>query len=131
MTKKSSTAPPPVIEGGRVVEYAVNPNLAIAQPLREGEILFLRCDAKWNVTEATQHPSVRQAKQKAERTNPGVAWQPAAFSDSEVEKFLEKTSKDAKCSFCNRRPDQVAHMIAKEKVRICDFCVREAYSQLS
>jgi len=108
----------------------VNPNLAIAQPFRDGEILFLHCDAKWNVTESTQHPSVRQAKQRAEKTNPGTAWQPASFADAEVEKFLEKSSKDSRCSFCNRRPDQVGQMIAKEKVRICDLCVRDAHAQL-
>lgn len=116
MAKKSS-GPPPIIDGARVVEYAVLPKsvkYAIGEPVGEGEVPLFHCDDKWRVLSASSHPSVRQAKQRAERAHPGIA---EAWTDSGLPKI--------ECSFCGRTSGQVGQMIAKDDVRICDVCVRE------
>lgn len=132
---KKASGPPPVLEGSRVAEYAVIPKsvkysgegdigpvarLAIGEAVAEGEIPLFHCDAKWQVVGTSSHPSVRQAKQRAEREYPGIskAW---------VETGLPR----GECSFCGRTPDQVKRMIEKQNVRICDICVRDAAEKLT
>ena len=120
---KKSAGPPPIIDGSRVVEYAVIPKTvkyAIADPVGEDEILLLQCDDKWRVLSASSHPSTRQAKHRAEREHPGIgeAWTIDGLPKVE-------------CSFCGRTSAQVKQMIAKENARICDICVRESYAKLN
>jgi hypothetical protein len=120
---KKQTGPPPMIDGARAVEYAVIPKsvkYAIAEPAGDDEVLLFQCDDKWQVISASSHPSIRQAKQRAERDHPGVA---GAWTDSGLPKV--------ECSFCGRTSAQVKLMIAKENARICDICVRESYAKLN
>ena len=140
MAKKAS-GPPQILDGSRVVEYAVIPKsvqyaghsgvfvdgkevgpvprLAIGEPVGDGEIPLFHCDDKWRVVGISSHPSIRQAKHRAERAYPGIT---DAWTDSGLPKV--------ECSFCGRKSDQVQQMIAKENVRICDICVRESYAKL-
>jgi hypothetical protein len=120
---KKSAGPPPMIDGARVVEYAVIPktvNYAIGEPVGDDEVLLFHCDDKWRVLDASSHPSIRQAKHRAERDHPGIA---EAWTDSGLPKV--------ECSFCGRSSAQVKQMIAKETARICDICVRESYAKLN
>ena len=64
-----------MIDGARVVEYAVIPKsvkYAIGEPAGEDEVLLFQCDDKWRVLSASSHPSIRQAKHRAEREHPGI-----------------------------------------------------------
>jgi ClpX C4-type zinc finger len=120
---KKSAGPPPMIDGSRVVEYAVIPKsvkYAIGEPVADGEVLLFHCDDKWRVVETSSHPSIRQAKHRAERAYPGIT---DAWTDDGLPRV--------ECSFCGRKSDQVQQMIAKENVRICDICVRESFAKLN
>ncbi len=141
MAKKASGAPE-VLDGSRIVEYVVIPKslkysghtnlfvdgkeigpvpgMAIGEPVGDGEIPLFLCDEKWRVVGTSSHPSIRQAKHRAERAYPGVT---ALWVDTGLPKV--------ECSFCGRKSDQVRQMIAKDNVRICDICVRESYAKLN
>jgi len=147
-------APPLVIGGCAVVEYAGTaelifaghselfvdgvelgrvPWLAIGEGLRAGEqVLLLHCDEAWNVIGMSAHASVIEAKTRAERLYPGVAdaWVQRAISRAEAVAYLDEISRDEKCSFCGRRPDEVARIIQRGDARICDFCVRGCHELL-
>jgi ClpX C4-type zinc finger protein len=119
---KKSSGPPTTLDGSRIVEYAVIPKTAkyaIGEPVGDSEVLLFHCDDKWKVASTSSHPSVRQAKQRAERENPGIA---SAWTRDGLPPI--------ECSFCGRKSEQVRQMIAKENVRICDICVREAHAKL-
>lgn len=147
-SRKKSIKPPPVLDNCRILEYVIVPRstaysghsnvgpvprLAIGEPIGEGELLLLRCDRNWRVLGASAHPSIRQAKHRAELAYPGLtaAWIDAGVSKAQAEAYLDKRWKGAKCSFCGRRPDQISQFVTKGKVRICDVCIREYYGILN
>jgi hypothetical protein len=92
---RMSHTPPPVLDHGRVLEYAVLndrveysghslpfvdgkevgpvPRLAICQSLNNPDIVLLHCDDDWNVLGAGIFNSAGEAKSRAEKTYPGVA----------------------------------------------------------
>jgi hypothetical protein len=127
-----------VIDNCRILEYAIVagkesgpvPRLAIGEPIGEGELILLHCDKSWRVVGMSAHPSVRQARQRAERAYPGVtaAWVDAGISKAQAEAYVDKRWKGSRCSFCGRRPDQISQFITKGKVHICDVCIREYYA---
>jgi hypothetical protein len=130
--KKKSDAPPPVLEGCRLVAYSLTPRLAIAEPMSEGELLLIQCDKNWRVLGASAHPSMRQARHRAERDHPDkpIAWVDAGVSKAQAEAHLDKQWKGERCSMCRRRPDQISQFFTKGNVRICDICIRESYALL-
>ncbi len=151
VTKK----PPPVMASARVLEYAVLdgsvgfsgksrvfvenrelgrvPRLAIGEALEAGEVLLLYCDDEWRVLAAAGYPSPTHAKARAERTYPGVSrlWVDAGISREQALAYVEEESRDFKCSFCGRRPDQVRNLLAQGAARICNLCVAEFTRRLA
>jgi hypothetical protein len=146
--------PPPVINGARVLEYAVLdepvtfsghsglfvdgkeiepvPCLAVCQNLEDREILLLHCDREWRVLGVAAYPSAAEAKRKAERIYPGLSsrWKETGVTEAEALEYAAKIWGDLRCSFCGRTPDQVSAMIEKQGVRICNLCVAEFQQSL-
>src|SRR5260370_36143249 len=104
--------PPPVLDSARVIEYAVLdksvrysghsslfvdgrelgpvPRLAICQPLDGASALLFHCSGEWTVLGAAEYPSVREAKNRAERIYPGVSshWIETHVTEQEAERYL-------------------------------------------
>src|SRR5262245_28609914 len=149
------TKPPPVVASARVLEYAVLdgsvgfsgksrafvenrelgrvPRLVIAEGLEAAEVLLLYCDDEWSVLAAAGMRSSSHAKARAERTYPGVSrlWVNAGVSKEEALAYAEEESRDFKCSFCGRRPDQVRNLLAQGAARICNLCVADFTRRLA
>ena len=108
------------------------PKLAVVEPLDGGEPMLLHCGRDWTVLGIAGFPSVKAAKQRAERTYPGVSnqWTKTRVSKAQANAYLTKLWKGVKSSFCARRPDQLNSLIGKGSVRICDICVREFHEDL-
>jgi hypothetical protein len=141
--------PPPVLASARVLAYAILdgsvgfsgrsrvfvenrelgrvPRLVIAEALEGAGVVLLYCDDEWRVVAATRMRSPSHAKTRAERTYPGVSrlWVDAGVSKADAVAYAEEESRDFKCSFCGRRPDQVRNLLAQGDARICNFCVAE------
>jgi len=150
-----TTKPPPVLASARVLEYAILdgsvgfsgksrvfvesrelgrvPRLVIAEGLEAAEIVLLYCDDEWRVLAAAGMRSSTHAKTRAERTYPGVSrlWVDAGVSKAEALAYAEEESRDFKCSFCGRRPDQVRNLLAQGEARICNFCVADFTRRLA
>ena len=150
-----TTKPPPVLASARVLEYAILdgsvgfsgksrvfverrelgrvPRLAIGETLEGGEVLLLYCDEDWSVLAAAGYRSPTHAKARAERTYPGVSrlWADAGVSRDAALAYAEEESRDFKCSFCGRRPDQVRNLLAQGAARICNLCVAEFTRRLA
>jgi hypothetical protein len=150
-----ATKPPPVLASGRVLEYAILdesvgysaksrvfvqglelgrvPRLVIAEGLESADVLLLYCDDEWSVLAAAGKRSASHAKARAERTYPGVSrlWVEAGVSKEQAIAYAEEESRDFKCSFCGRRPDQVRNLLAHGAARICNLCVAEFTRRLA
>lgn len=154
-----SGGPPPVLAGGRVLEYATLdhrvtyaghsylfvdgeelgpvPCLAICQPDGD-EVLLLHCDAEWHELGVAAYASVAQAKRRAERIYPGVGacWLAANVVPAQADHHLRLASAGGPCSFCGRRPEQVVQLVegrASDQgmpAWICDGCVARFHDQL-
>jgi hypothetical protein len=101
--------------------------LVIAEGLEGAGVVLIYCDDEWRVVAATRMRSPSHAKTRAERTYPGVSrlWVDAGVSKADAVAYAEEESRDFKCSFCGRRPDQVRNLLAQGDARICNFCVAE------
>lgn len=150
-----TTRPPPVLASARVLEYAILdgsvgfsgksrvsvespelgrvPRLAIGEALEAGKVLLLYCNEAWSVLAAAGYRSPTHAKARAERTYPGVSrlWVDAGISREEALAYVEEESRDFKCSFCGRRPDQVRNLLAQGTARICNLCVADFTRRLA
>jgi hypothetical protein len=146
-------APPPVISNAWVLAYAVVddsvkfagrtllfvdgkevesvPCLAIAQSLDDGCVLLLHCSADWGVLATATFPSMDEARKRAEKIYRGLSWKKTNFTRKEAERYLDEVSRDQRCSFCGKRPDQIDELIEKKGARICDCCIREFHQMLS
>jgi hypothetical protein len=149
-----SHTPPPVLDHGRVLEYAVLndrveysghsllfvdgkevgpvPRIAICQSLNNPDIVLLHCDNDWNVLGAGIFNSAGEAKSRAEKTYPGVAtcWIKSHFTNEQVSKHLEEIWNGLHCVFCGKMPYEVERLIEKSGVGICDSCIEELYQML-
>ena len=147
--------PPPVLASARVLAYAILdgsvgfsgksrvfiesrelgrvPRLVIGEGLEAADVVLLYCDDDWNVLAAAGMRSPAHAKARAERTYPGVArlWVDPGVSKADALAYAEEESRDFKCSFCGRRPDQVRNLLAQGKARICNFCVADFTRRLA
>lgn len=152
---QQTTSPPPVLASARVLEYAILdgsvgfsgksrvfvesrelgrvPRLAIGEVLEAGDVLLLYCDEEWSVLAAAGYSSPAHAKARAERTYPGVSrlWVDSGVSLDEALAYVEEESRDFKCSFCGRRPDQVRNLLAQGAARICNLCIAEFTRRLA
>jgi hypothetical protein len=150
-----TTKPPPVLASARVLEYAILdgsvgfsgksrvfvesrelgrvPRLVIAEGLEAANVVLLYCDDEWSVLAAAGVRSPDDAKARAEQTYPGVSriWVDAGVSREQAVAYAEEESRDFKCSFCGRRPDQVRNLLAQGEARICNVCVADFTRQLA
>lgn len=145
--------PPPVIDAARVVSYAFVddipylgaapsfaedederidkvPRLAIAVGLAsdDGPRVF-HCDEEWIALGACGAETIEQAKQEVERNYPGVSerWVDTNVTVEEALAFYDSETAGLKCSFCGKRPFEVAGLIESPKATICRDCVEEFY----
>ena len=111
------------------------PCLAICENKKLAEVLLFDRDSgtPW----AARHPSVAEAKARAEGIYAGIStrWVEAGVSEQTAEACLNDQFGNERCSFCGKRPDEVDPMILKEdqrkhEVRICDRCINEFYKEL-
>jgi hypothetical protein len=77
------------------------------------------CDDEWSVLTAAGMRSTADARARAERTYPGVSrlWVDVGVSRAQALAYAEKASRDFKCSFCGRRPDQVRNLLAQGELK--------------
>ncbi len=103
------------------------PRLAICADNKSPDVLLFHCDNKWRVLGCAGYGSVFEAKTKGKRIYPGLEkhWVRAKISERMFQAYLDELFGEHRCSFCNKRADQVDHLFQKRRVRICDCCVAE------
>jgi hypothetical protein len=111
------------------------PRLALGR-LQDGEVILFHCDKRWNVKGASHGcPTVRAAKQRAERFYPGIsaAWRRTGYTRSQARRVRERSGYDRKCSLCLKRWFDVHQIIEikKRNVALCDECIRKLHDMLS
>lgn len=152
--KRTLRKPPLVLDNARVVEYAVLNNsvnfsgrtllfvegkelgplpcLAICENLEDAAILLFHCDRDWTVLGVARYGSISEAKNRAERTYPGVSnrWIETQSTELEVSKYLEDLSANECCTFCGKGPGQAEILMEKNCKWICDACAIEFHQML-
>lgn len=109
------------------------PRLAIARH-EDGQWWLLHCGRTWNVRTVSDHASLAEARDAAERRYPGSStrWIRTGFTQARADAHVRRTSRGHCCSFCGRRPDQVDEQMflaPKNAARICHVCVDGFTSQ--
>jgi len=146
--------PPPVLDSSRVLQYAVLnasaaysghsdlyrdgvevgpvPRLAICQEKKGPGVLLLHCDDNWKTLATAGYATIEEARAKAERIYPGVGkrWIDSDVSEQEAAKYLRHLWSPHRCSLCGRDPRQFEQSVEKNNVRICEFCVKDAYHMM-
>jgi hypothetical protein len=141
-------SPPPALDCARVLEYVVLndsvgfsgrtllfvsgnelgrvPCLAICENKRLPNILLFHCDKEWTVLGSAGYATVREAKERAERTYPGLSnfWIDAKVSEEMAERYLDELFGDDRCSVCGKRADQVDQIEQRGELLVCNFCIR-------
>jgi ClpX C4-type zinc finger protein len=99
---------------------------------QKGHILLFHCNRNWRVLGCSGHDSVAAAKKKAEWIYPGLAkhWKPAHITKTQARKFLEKIWGKMFCSFCGRRPHELAGLFGNRSPYICGDCVEKFHARL-
>jgi hypothetical protein len=140
--------PPPVLDCARVLEYGVVNNsvefsgrtllfvnrielgrvpcLAICESKRLPGVLLFHCDAEWNVLSCVACATVKEAKERAERTYPGLSafWVDAKVSEDMAERYLDQVFGHSRCSLCGKRADQIDRFEERGESLICNFCIQ-------
>jgi len=146
--------PPALLDGARVLEYAVLDNsvrysghsslfidgkevgpvpcLAIGQEAHEADVLLLHCSDDWEVVGVAVYPSVAEAKNAAERIYPGTArrWVATQNTEEKVKSFDKQIWASKQCSFCGRVAREVKQLITKNNLSVCNFCIAELHELL-
>jgi hypothetical protein len=143
-------APSPVIQSARVISYAFVddipyrrwgslysgdrliehvPQLAICLNLGKdiGPLLF-HCDEEWNVLGVSGGATIEEAKGRAARNYPGVEsrWVDVNTSIDEAIRYYDRETNGAKCSFCGKRPFEIADgWVEGNNAIICRTCVED------
>jgi hypothetical protein len=152
--KETGPGPPPTLLQSRVLAYATVsrsvpfsgrglqfvggkelgrvPRLALCQALEGSSFFLLHCSLGWRVLGSSEHRSRREAECRAARIYPGISalWTPTRVTRAQAEAHLAALWADLVCTFCGRRPYQVARIIQHRRARICDICVRECSEAL-
>jgi hypothetical protein len=147
-------SPPPALDCARVLAFAILndsikhsgrtslyvdgkelgpvPRLAICDAAPCSGVLLFHCDADWNVLGIAGCGSVTAAKEDAEISYPGISacWVDVQVTPEEAERYLDEIFAGERCSFCNRRPDQLDKMISENSARICNHCIEDFHCQL-
>jgi hypothetical protein len=118
-------------------ELGQMPCLAICDGKKSSGVLLFHCDSEWTPLGCSAHGSVTDAKTRAERIYLGISarWVDAGVSEEAAEAYLNEQFGNARCSFCDKRPDEADQMFhnkgeGKDEVRICDRCVNEFHDML-
>ncbi|MDH5181910.1 MAG: ClpX C4-type zinc finger protein [Gammaproteobacteria bacterium] len=108
------------------------PRLAICQDLYNENILLFFCNDQWESLGVTNHSSLRDAQERAEREYKGVTgkWIEANISDEEIEKYFAHHTA-MRCSFCGKRPEEIEQMFQSYNACICNECVETLYGHLN
>lgn len=151
--QESSDAPPPVVACERVLHYAVLDSsvgfrsghglvsvgrqeigrvacLAICEDRATSKFLLLFCDSEWTSEAAAVKNSVDEAKRLAERIYPNSLsrWVETHVTEEEANRYLDEMFEGQRCSFYNKRPDEIEHMFSKGgTAMICNQCLEEFY----
>ena len=151
--------PPPVLDGFRVLEYAIIkapvrfsgkthffvgdremgrvPRLALGERLGTTEIAILHLDRSWRVLGAQGgYKSVRPAKERAERMYPGISaqWTKTNVSKREARRYEKKIWEPFRCSFCGKTPLEFKGPMAaspRTDATICHECVRQLFVEFT
>jgi len=148
--------PPPVLDGARVLRYAVTKppvrfsgrthllidgrelgrmsKLVVVESLYGDGIWLQHCDDEWNVVGTSSgFRTVAEALRRAERMYPGIrsAWVNAHVTRAEAKAHEKKVWRGHQCNFCGKLPPQVKTVITGRGATICDECVREFYEDLN
>ncbi len=150
----TQTAPSPVIQSARLISYAFVddlpyrrwgslysgdkliehvPRLAICLNLGKdiGPLLF-HCDEEWNVLGVSGGATIEEAKARAAKNYPGVEtrWIDVNTSTDEALQYYDQETNGAKCSFCGKRPFEIAAgWIEGNDAIICRACVEDFYQE--
>ena len=154
--EQSSMSPPPVIACLRVLHYAIldssigflcghglffvgrkeigrAPCLAICQERDSHQVLLQYCERDWTPLGAASFETVADAKKRPERIYPGslACWTEARVTEEEANRYLDELFGAERCSFCNKRPDEVRQMFSgDDNTLICDKCIEEFHTRL-
>lgn len=146
--------PPPALDCARVPFYAIIddgvqfsgrtllfvdgkeigrvPCLAICEERKTSGVLLFHCDREWTVLGCSAHPSVSEAKDRAEHIYAGLSnrWVNANVSEEAAESYLDEVL--SRCSFCGRRFDHADEIFANESetANICNACIEEFHNAL-
>lgn len=150
----TNSVPPPVLDGARVLAYAVVdetviytgrsilyvdgkllgavPRLAICQQKAEA-VLLLFCDEGWGSLGVVECPSLSEAQKRAETEYKGISskWVSVNVSEKELAQYLDEQADGLRCSFCGKPPEEVQQMFSVAAACICDGCVREFSQSLN
>jgi hypothetical protein len=154
--EQSSSVPPPAIACERVLHYAVLDSsvgfrsghglvsvgrqevgrvacLAICTQKRSSKVLLQFCDGEWTPEAVGVKNSVEEAKRLAERIYPRSLplWVEAHVTEEDADRYLDKMFEGQRCSFCNKRPDEVVQIFGNGgTTNICSECIEELHAQL-
>lgn len=152
-TSKNSPAPPPVLDGARLLAYAIVegtvshvgkssllvdekplgavPGIAICED-QAGGFLLLFCDDHWQSLGVTKCSSLAEAKSRAEREYTGLSakWIDAKVTKQAAAQYIREQDETLRCSFCGKSPDEVQQLFTAGDAGICDSCVRDFYGDL-
>lgn len=149
----SASAPPPVIDMARVIEYAILdesvrwtgrqlifvgkqqlgpvPRLAICQNLSGDlkDILVFYCNEQWEVLGCAGADTLEEAKVRAERAYEGITgkWIASNVTEEQAKSWIRDNCPDMSCSFCQREPMDFDNLIESKSgtTRICNYCIDE------
>jgi len=98
------------------------------------DILIFHCDDKWSVLGVSGGPTLKEARERAERAYEGITakWIETGISETEAAQWIQENTPDMSCSFCGKNPRDFSIMIesASGEVRVCNFCITEHYDAL-
>jgi ClpX C4-type zinc finger protein len=151
------SAPPPAVACERVLQYALLDDsvgfhsghglvssvkghevgrvacLVICTEKRSSKFLLQFCDSEWTPEAVAAKDSVDEAKRLAERIYPRSSsrWVEAHFSEDDANRYLDEMFEGQRCSFCNKRPDEVPQIFGNGgPTNICSECIEEFHAQL-
>lgn len=121
---------------GKSSEVGAVPRLVIAQPLRGSrEYYLLHCNRAWkSIGTHAGFKSLTEAKQRAERSYPGIGklWQSRGVSKKQALAYERRQWQGAECSFCGRIPPEIraregtALVLSQSgSASICRLCIQQ------
>ena len=155
----SAEAPPPVLEGARVVAHAIVddtvrwtgrqklfhgdepvgavPCLAICQPLagKLEDFLLFHCDTSWNVLAVSGTPTLAATKEMAEDAYAGIGarWIDADVTPDQARAWLAaQADQDTapRCRFCDAGPADAKRFVVFKDATICETCIAKLHRTL-